>query len=78
MSVDDVRLTRTEAEAQGLMRRDPIRRMSDEHLEAQRLNLENMHRLFHGTSQQWRCEGVLEVLRKVRREQRRRNGSRAD
>lgn len=46
--------------------------MSDEHLEAQRLNLEAMYRLFVGTSQQWRCEGVLEVLRKVRREQRRR------
>ena len=72
MSVDDVRLTRTEAEAQGLIRRDPLRKASDEQLRAWHWEAEQDIRLLKGSTQRHRVPEIERRQSAIRREMERR------
>lgn len=66
------RLTPTEAKAEGLIRRDPLRRMPDDALTAQIRECQTLMRLYAGTKQAHRNTALAERISDLNRELQRR------
>lgn len=70
------RLTPVEAEVEGMIRRDPLRRLPLHTLDEQRRDAELMMQFYWGTTQSWRCEPLQRRIEAIRREIGRRRGAR--
>lgn len=65
-------LTPTEQAVEGMLRRDPIRKMSDAQLEQELQDCAYLSRLYSGTKEGWRCQELWDRARRLRDEQARR------
>ena len=70
--VDDVTLTPTEAAAEGMIRRDPLRRLTDETLRTRITEARAMARMLSDSREAWRAAALRESVEAMERELRRR------